>query len=210
MRSTMAGTDGACQVCFMPPTVTYTGAEWATVLFEPTARAANDWREASREQRQFKANSAVLCRLRTRRTPHTHLTDPHHVRARSPLGILASRCCYNDIGSARTAPGESCPFERDRDRYPGLVFGRDFDADVFSAATFASHPTSSRPQPGRRQEPTRRSRQDRFRLPQRYRRRRRLPPGPPCRRPQLPDPPTYGHRAQPERIEVAGRERAPY
>ena len=40
MRSTMVGTDGACHVCFAPPTVTYTGAECATLLFEPTARAA--------------------------------------------------------------------------------------------------------------------------------------------------------------------------
>ena len=40
MRSTMAGTDGACHVCSASPTVTYTGAECATLLFEPTARAA--------------------------------------------------------------------------------------------------------------------------------------------------------------------------
>ena len=40
MRSTMAGTEGACHARCALLTVTFTGAGWATVPFDPTARGA--------------------------------------------------------------------------------------------------------------------------------------------------------------------------
>ena len=81
------------------------------------------------EERQVKASRAVLGRLHTRRTPHPHVTDPHLVRARRPLRVLASRSYHDDVRSARTPPGESCAFKGDLDGHPGLVPRRDFNAD---------------------------------------------------------------------------------
>lgn len=81
------------------------------------------------ENCEFKASRAGFCCLPRRPAFHNYVTDPHHVGAGSPLRVLASWSCHDDVGSARTPPRKSCPFQWDLDGHPWLVVGRDFDAD---------------------------------------------------------------------------------